>query len=473
MLFNSIPFLFFFPISVILFFLVPVRFRNVWLLLCSYVFYLSQGQKPYAIVFLLYSTLLTWITCDIIYKRGLNFKKISLFICVILNLLPLVLFNLTGSGLFTKGSSGTADLLAPIGISFYTLQTVTYVIDCYKGEMQPEKSFVNYALYVSFFPYILSGPIERAKSFLPQLRDPKGEGEDIHRFDPIRVKEGLFCMLWGYFLKLVVSSRLHILTDLVYSNYKTLSGAEILAGVIAYSIELYCDFAGYSAIAFGAARVLGFSVSPNFKQPYFSLSVSEFWRRWHISLSSWLRQYIYIPLGGNRRGRGMKYRNVLVVFLASGFWHGADPTFLLWGLLHGICQVIEDCGKAVFDRIGKCLRVFITYVIVMLLWIPFRAKDLSEAAGVFLGLFKDFSLKYWIDGSLTKLGLGTYNLLFVTIATVIVLIFDLVCHRKECEIYSVLDHTKVYLRFAFYYLLIIMILFSTNLSTTEFLYQGF
>ena len=280
-------------------------------------------------------------------------------------------------------------------------------------------------------------------------------------------------MLWGYFLKLVLSSRLKILTDLVYSEYRSLSGALILVGVIAYSIELYCDFAGYSAIAFGAARVLGFSISPNFRQPYFSASVSEFWRRWHISLSSWLRDYIYIPLGGNRKGQASKYRNILLVFLVSGFWHGADLTFLLWGLLHGLCQIAEDAMKPAIDRVGKRIRITITYVLVMLFWIPFRAVDLSQTGEIFQGLFRDFSLKYWVDGSLTKLGLGSYNLLFSIVAIVIVFLFDYYCDRKGCELYSALDHTRGWLRFGFYYLLIIMILFSANLSTQEFLYQNF
>ena len=480
MLFNSIAFLFFFPLTVLLYFLIPRQYRYIWLLFSSYVFYLSQDRGM--VLFLLYSTIITWITGNIIYRNTVNIKRISLFICVILNLLPLVVFKYSDFLLSLTGSGRSLNLLVPAGISFYTLQSMTYVIDCFRGHFPPEKNFFKYALFVSFFPCILSGPIERAESFLPQT------DTSDHAFDPVRVKEGLQYMLWGYFMKLVIVSRLEILTDLVYSNYAELSGTAVLIGVIAFSIQIYCDFAGYSFIALGAARILGYNIICNFKQPYFSHSIQEFWRRWHISLSTWFRDYLYIPLGGSKKGRLRRYLNLMAVFVVSGLWHGAGLNFLLWGALHGMYQILGHLllparkrveaysGSPGGGRLRKAyslISVLVTYVIVMFTWIPFKSTDLLQARDVFLSIFNDNRLSHLFDGTVSRLGLGVNNLVFVLIAIAVVIVTDLLCERRGCMPGQLFGSMNTVVRWGVYYALIIMILFSANLSTQEFLYQGF
>lgn len=480
MLFNSIAFLFFFPFTVLLYFLIPGRYRYIWLLFSNYVFYLSQDRGM--VLFLLYSTILTWITGNIIYEKSSNIKKLSLFICVILNILPLIILKYSDFFLSVAGSGRTLNLLVPAGISFYTLQSMTYVIDCFRGHFPPEKNFFKYALFVSFFPCILSGPIERAENFLPQTGSPD------HDFDPARVKEGLQYMLWGYFMKLVIVSRLEILTDLVYSNYADLSGTAVLIGVIAFSFQIYCDFAGYSFIALGAARIIGYNIICNFKQPYFAASVQEFWRRWHISLSTWFRDYLYIPLGGSKKGRMRRYLNLMIVFIVSGLWHGAGLNFLVWGALHGAYQIaghlllparkrIEAYSTVLqggrWKKAYSLLTIFITYVIVMLTWIPFKSTDLSQAGEVFLSIFSDNRLSHLFDGTVFRLGLGVNNLVFVLAALAVVMVVDLFCERRGCMFSRLFENMNTGLRWGVYYVLIIMILFSANLSTQEFLYQGF
>ena len=480
MLFNSIAFLFFFPFTVLLYFVIPKRFQYIWLLIVSYGFYLSQGGA--AVVFLLYSTVLTWITGDIIYKSKKRVKRITLFISLLLNLLPLLVFKYSNFFLELIKNEKSFNLLLPAGISFYTLQSMTYVIDCYRDKLEPEKNLFRYALFVSFFPCILSGPIERAGNMLPQINARE------HGFDPIRVKEGLFTMLWGYFIKLVIVSRLEILTDLVYTKYAVLSGTAVLIGVIAYSIQIYCDFAGYSFIALGAARILGYNIICNFKQPYLATSIQDFWRRWHISLSTWFRDYLYIPLGGNRKGKMRQYFNLLIVFTVSGLWHGANLTFIVWGLLYGIYQVLGNMVKPVREKaeaflagwgdgsvikMYQALRIIITYVIITLTWIPFRSTTLSQAVNVLRGIFRDNRLSYLFDGTVAELGLGVNNLLFVIASIIIVAVVDMLCERKGCEIYHLFDNTRASFRWCFYYIVIVCILFSANLSTQEFLYQSF
>ncbi len=480
MLFNSIAFLFFFPFTVLLYFLIPQRYRYIWLLFSNYVFYLSQDRG--VVLFLALSTLITWITGNIIYSKNVKIKRIALFIGIVLNLLPLLIFKYSNFFLSFSDAGKTLNLVIPAGISFYTLQSMTYVIDCYRDRLAPEKNLFKYALFVSFFPCILSGPIERAESFLPQTELSE------HSFDPERVKEGLRYMLWGYFMKLVIVSRLEILTDLVYRDYADLSGTAVLIGVIAFSLQIYCDFAGYSFIALGTARILGYNIICNFRQPYLACSIQDFWRRWHVSLSTWFRDYLYIPLGGSKKGDLRRYLNIMIVFVVSGLWHGAGLTFLIWGVLHGLFQNIGHMLLPLRKRTESFLTsyrggrwkkpyefmsILVTYVIVMLAWIPFKSTDLSQAGEVFLSMFNDNRLEHLFDGTLFTLGLGVNNLFFAIAALFVVIITDLLCEKRGCTISRLFDGMRTSFRWAVYYLLIIMILFSANLSTQEFLYQGF
>ncbi len=491
MLFNSLPFMLFFPVVVIFYFIIPHRYRYIWLLFCSYFFYACQDHS--ATVLLMVSTVITWSAGRLVYNADTQkLKRIYVAAGFILNLFILMYFKYSGFIMSFFRPDGSFDIILPAGISFYTFQSLTYIADCYREETEPEHNILKYALFVSFFPCILSGPIERSKNLLSQI------GEE-HKWDSIRVKEGLFMMLWGYFLKMVIVGRLSILTDHVYSGAGTnealypgavqnavgYTGIPMIIALIAYSFQIYCDFAGYSFIAIGAARVLGFRIMRNFRQPYLAVSVSDFWRRWHISLSTWFRDYLYIPLGGSRCGTVRRYINIMIVFAVSGIWHGATFNFLVWGLLFGIYQVMgyaavpvkkkmgEKFGLSGKEGAGRILCIAFTYVLVSITWLFFRAGSVYEALDELRRTFTDIRLSQLTDGTVSGLGLGVMNLIFVIFAIAILAIVDITCERKDCEVYSLLDRTPAVLRWSAYYLLFTMIIFSCNLSTQEFLYQGF
>ncbi len=466
MLFNSPAFLLFFPVCVILYYLIPDRFKYLWLLFCSYFFYACQDRS--VTVLLMVSTVITWSAGRLVYNaETVRAKNAYVALGFILNLSILIYFKYSGflTGILFSGQE--ISVFMPAGISFYTFQSLSYIMDCYRREVKPENNILRYALFVSFFPCILSGPIERGKNMLPQIVKP-------HRWDNIRVKEGLFLMLWGYFLKLVIVSRLEILTDNVYGDNSAV-GLPMIIALIAYSFQIYCDFAGYSFIAIGAARILDYRVMRNFRQPYLAVSVADFWRRWHISLSTWFRDYLYIPLGGSRKGRLRRYINVIIVFAISGIWHGPTCNFLIWGLLFALYQVLGHALTPVKDKLKlpRWFCVAYTYILVCLTWVFFRTQSLSQAVDELSRTFRGIRPGQLFDGTVFDLGLGSANLMFVIFAIIILIVVDLLCEKKGCEVYQLMDRTKVYIRWTVYYLLFIMVLFSVNLSTQEFLYQGF
>ncbi len=476
MLFNSLQFMFFFPVVVIFYFIIPHRYRYIWLLFCSYFFYACRDDS--ATVLLMVSTVITWSAGRLVYNADTRkLKRTYVAAGFVLNLFILMYFKYSGFIMSFLRPDGSFNVILPAGISFYTFQSLTYIVDCYRGETEPEHNILKYALFVSFFPCILSGPIERSKNLLKQI-------DEEHKWDSIRVKEGLFMMLWGYFLKMVIVGRLSILTDNVYSG-AGMMGIPMIIALLAYSFQIYCDFAGYSFIAIGAARVLGFRIMRNFRQPYMAVSVSDFWRRWHISLSTWFRDYLYIPLGGSRCGTLRRYINIMIVFAVSGIWHGATLNFLIWGLLFGIYQVLGYALKPVKEKAGRLLglnagegagRILcmaFTYVLVSVTWLFFRAGSVYEAIDELKRTFSGIRPVQLIDGTVTGLGLGIMNLIFVIAAIFILITVDIMCEKKDCEVYSLLDRTPAVLRWSAYYLLFTMIIFSCNLSTQEFLYQGF
>lgn len=477
MLFNSLQFLIFFPIVVMLYFLIPHKFRYLWLLFASYFFYMSQ--EPFYVVFLIMSTTITWITGNLLYKaKSKRSRNLIVAGGFILTLSFLLYFKYTDFLLSLFGSSTRLNLILPIGISFYTFQSLTYIMDCYRGEVPPEKNIFKYALFVSFFPNILSGPIERSKNLLKQF-------DELHPFDAIRVKEGLLLMLWGYFLKMAIVPRLTILTDLVYGDYTSFSGVPLLLAALAYTFQIYCDFAGYSSIAIGAAKIMGFEIMQNFRQPYFASSISDFWRRWHISLSSWFRDYLYIPLGGSRCSKLRKHFNVMVVFLISGIWHGANITFVIWGALNGVYQIIGDvlrpvrsrictaCGLNRHPTIHRLIQTVFTFILLCITWIFFRASSVTEACSILVRMVTTMNFSNFFDGTVFSLGLGTMNLVFAVAALILLFAVDLACEFRKCDISRLFVRTPLLLRWGFYYLLFIMILLSSNLSTQEFLYTQF
>lgn len=474
MIFNSIEFLLFFPIVILIYYLVPRKFRYIWLLLCSYYFYLSQSTSFVSL--LLLTTISTYLTGIFLGNRkSLGVKKIVITICIILNLGILLAFKYLG--LLTEMFMGrNLNLILPIGISFYTFQAVSYIVDCYRGKISPEKNIIRYALYVSFFPCILSGPINKAHDFMDELKCQNDLSLDDLKF-------GMMKMLWGYFLKLVIAARLTILVDTVYADAGSFGGASLMTAAVCYLFMLYCDFAGYSCIAIGAAQMLGIKMKENFRQPFFSLSMSELWGRWHVSLSSWLKEYLYFSLGGNRKGQARKYLNMMIVFIVSGIWHGSNPTFLIWGLLNGAFLIAGNIlrerreafairsGFAKWERTRACLMRIGVYCLYAFTMIFFAADSLKSAWSVIAGIFTRFSLISVFRGELFGLGLGVFNLLFSGLMAIAVMIADGYCYKNDWDITEMIRRMPNVVRWAFYLMLVILILFSANLTGTEFIYS--
>ncbi len=348
-------------------------------------------------------------------------------------------------------------VLLPVGISFYTFQTLSYTIDVYRGKREPETHLGIFALYVSFFPQLVAGPIERSTRLLPQFYEKM-------EFDYQRVKDGLLLMAWGFFKKVVIADRLAILVNQVYNNPTDYSGFPLILATYFFAFQIYCDFSGYSDIAIGAAQVMGYRLMLNFNRPYFSKSISEFWKRWHISLSSWFRDYLYIALGGNRVKKWRWYLNVYLVFIISGLWHGANWTFIVWGSLHGFYllfstwtqkyrTVLFDAVAPIrFEMIRKVLRVLITFHLVLFSWIFFRANSLHEAFYIISHLFSGLNM----SALNTISGFGTPELMFV-IGAIAVMEFIHMVQRKH-GIRKLLGQQPLMIRWAIYYFLIMTIL---------------
>ena len=368
MSFLSPAYFAFFPVTVLIYFLLPQKCRNLWLLICSWFFYACAG--PEYLPFLVGSSIAVYFTARRLEKRP---QKALLVFMLALFIGLLTLFKYLGfaagvikSALAVLGLDWTAavpKLLLLAGISFYFFAAMGYLIDVYRGKVPAEKDFVKSALFLSFFPSLLSGPIARADRLLPQF-------EQRHEFSWRDVRVGLFRFAYGAFLKLLIADRLAVMVDTVFASPQSFGSLQVIAAACAFSIQIYCDFAAYSHMAIGSARAIGFKLTENFNTPYFSRSVAEFWRRWHISLSTWFRDYLYIPLGGNRCGLARQALNLLIVWSLTGFWHGAAWNFLLWGLYYGVLLVVEKfwLGK-VLDKLPSLLRWLYTFFVVNLGWV--------------------------------------------------------------------------------------------------------
>ncbi|MCR5576707.1 MAG: MBOAT family protein [Oscillospiraceae bacterium] len=404
MLFNSISYLFFLPVMVITYYVIPTtKGRNIWLLIGSYYFYMNWNAA-YALL-LLSATAVTYfggLVLTVLKDRQDGYRKLCLIICLVLNLGMLCTFkyltmlvyygNILLSAMHFPELSLSWNFVLPVGISFFTLQAIGYLIDVYREDIVAERNFITYALFVSFFPQLVAGPIERSKNLLVQLKSQK-------TFHYEYFQKGLLWILYGLMLKMVIADNLSILVDKIFAFPDEYYGWYIVVATIAFTIQIYCDFYGYSIIAKGSAYLLGIELMSNFESPYFSKSVKEFWRRWHISLSTWFRDYLYIPLGGNKKGTIRKNINLLIVFLVSGLWHGASISFVFWGLLHGIYQIIGD----VKERIGLaaatkpalfCKRLFETvrtFILVTFAWIPFRARSWTGTKSIISYMVSDLS----------------------------------------------------------------------------------
>lgn len=472
MLFNSFRFFIFFPIVTVIYFIVPKKVRYLWLLAASYYFYMSWNAK-YAVL-IAFSTAVTWLSGILLGKcseaeTAVKVKKWIVAVSFFVNLSILAFFKYfdfmlgnvnavlrnVGIGPLTR----SFDLLLPVGISFYTFQALGYTIDVYRKEIEPEKNILRYALFVSFFPQLVAGPIERSKNLLIQIAQidhiPTGQ---LLRYD--RIASGLRIMLWGYFMKMVIADRLAIIVNTVFDAWFFYGTVELVLAAAAFSIQIYCDFAGYSTIAVGAAKVMGFSLTDNFDTPYFSGSIQEFWRRWHISLSTWFKDYLYIPLGGNRCGRLRRHWNILVTFLVSGLWHGASWHFVVWGGLHGVFQIIAaETGPyrdMLYERTHtKCTsfsfrfgQVAATFVLTTFAWIFFRARSLTQACGYIGRIFTKPDWHVLTDGSLCQLGLNRVETNVLLVSLWVLFGAGLVKYRKKETPDLFLDRQCAWFRWA-------------------------
>ena len=395
MIFNSFNFIILFPLLFLLYYVIPARFqkaRNIFLLLVSYLLY--ANWKPAYVLILMAVTTVTYCVARVM-ETADERKKIVVLGGVILTLLPLLVFkyyNFINENVFDllstfgmKFQLPGLNWAIPMGISFFTFQALGYMLDVYHRRIKAERDFLTYALFVSFFPSIVAGPINKASLVIPQLKAMRPY------FDYDKAVAGLKMLLWGMFMKVVVADRVGLYVDTVLPSYMNYTGVTCFFASVLYSVQIYADFAGYSLMALGVGKVLGFELTENFRRPYFSISITDFWHRWHISLSTWLKDYVYIPLGGSRCSKVRNYWNIFVTFLVSGIWHGANWTFVVWGCLHGVFQIVEKVLGIQKMKSGKgyvrVVRILATFILVTFAWIFFRMPTLEDACGVVTRIF--------------------------------------------------------------------------------------
>ena len=504
MLFNSILFVIFYLAVLLVYYLLPRKIRWIWLFAASYVFYGAWNAKyllllmGMSLVTYLAGFLIDWSRTSLLNTE--TRKKISrtaVVAAVICNIGLLVYFKYlnmfasTLSGILGRlgiaSGPGHFDILLPVGISFISFQSLGYVIDVYRGKIQAEKNPFRYSLFIAFFPQLVAGPIERSENLLTQI-------QNIHNQKQIRYEtftDGLVLMLVGYFQKVVIADRLSIFVVSVFKAPEQYNSIILLLGAAAFAVQIYCDFGGYSNIAVGAAKTLGFEMMENFNAPYFSSSIKEFWRRWHISLSSWFRDYLYIPLGGNRQGTIRKYLNLMITFLASGLWHGAAWHYVIWGGIHGFYQIAGDLfskaagrGKSktgwtvrteVFSY--KLLKILCTFFLTTFAWIFFRAESTRDAFVYIRHLFTAPDIGVLFNGELYQLGLTVNDLHALLFCLLILLLVDFVRYYKNIRIERFLSSQNLWFKWAVLLTLIFCIVifghYGLNYDAAEFIYFKF
>lgn len=459
MQFTSLGFFVFFPAAALLYFLVPGRLRAGWLLLVSLAFYLQAGLAGG--LALLFSIATTYAAGRLLETRK---RKAVLVVTLLVNIGILLFFKYFAFFLenvnLLRGRMGAGvwenpfRLILPLGISYYTFQVIAYLTDVYRGTIRAEKNFLHYALFVSFFPKVVSGPIERGEKFLPQIKACLNG----KLWDGSRVAAGLSRMLWGYFLKLVLADRAAILVDEVFGSYWLYGSVELWTAALFFYIQIFCDFAGYTNIALGMAQVMGFSLQENFNAPYFARTIKDFWGRWHISLSLWLRDYIYIPLGGNRKGRLKKYRNLFLTFLVSGLWHGASWGFVIWGGLHGFYQIAGDVVKPYVERINgrlhtktesfsyRAMQTMKTFLLAAFAFIFFRARTGIDGLRYVKRMFTHWNPWALFDGSLYQLGLSEKYWHLFLFLLLFLLVAEGLHYRKGARLEQLLSAQCIWFR---------------------------
>ncbi|MEB8328232.1 MBOAT family protein [Flavobacteriaceae bacterium KMM 6897] len=489
MLFNSLDFAIFFPIVFVLYWLVSsnLRLRNILVLASSYVFY---GWWDWRFLFLIaISSIVDFYVGQKLYKEN-NVKKRKrlLLISLIINLGFLAYFKYTNFFIDTFVDSfrlfgkeleiTTIYIILPVGISFYTFQTLSYTIDIYRKQLKPTKDWLSFFAFVAFFPQLVAGPIERASHLLPQFYK-------TYKFNYNQVKSGLLLIAFGLFKKMVIADRAALYVNEVYNNPGSYEGIETIIATVLFAFQIYCDFSGYSDIAIGAARTMGFDLMKNFDSPYLSKSITEFWRRWHISLSTWFRDYVYIPLGGSRNGKYRTYYNLFIVFLVSGLWHGAAMTFVMWGVIHGVIIVIEKIiskrKEKVFSLLNidkstlsiKLIFIMITFTIVCFAWVFFRANSFADSRIIIEGFFT-YNFYELFGEKLYLIGLKE-NEFTLLILSILSLTYIESFHRKQ-SILSLLNKQPIFFRWIVYLSIAVFItifgVYGSEISS-EFIYFQF
>jgi alginate O-acetyltransferase complex protein AlgI len=444
MLFNSFQYVFFFAVVLLVYFRLPVRPRWPILLIASYIFYM--GWRPLFVFLLMFSTLVDFVGGYVIgTARSQLVRRLALVSAVSINLGLLAFFKYYN--FFATNVNGAAsaldfdiellylDLILPVGISFYTFQSLSYAFDVYAHKLPPERNLLRYALYVAFFPQLEAGPIERAARLVPQVQKDK-------LADPSRFADGLWLIGYGLFKKMCISDLVSPFVNGIYADPHAYNGSYLLLATALFGVQIYCDFSGYSDIAIGCAKMLGFDLMTNFRQPYFSRSLTEFWRRWHISLSTWFRDYVYFPLGGSKLSFAMSLRNIMIVFLLSGVWHGASWTFLIWGTIHGSILCLERAAGAVLQRVRswpKALRTrgtmfligvvgfLATNAIVLVAWVFFRSQSIGDAIWI-IRHFQDVGpIEY---GTFKVLRLASFEILLAVVQLSILVVVDYLIFAK-------------------------------------------
>ncbi len=472
MIFNSFQFIWLFPLIFFVYWLTSYlnkgkRVVNYVLLAISYGLY-AQWSFPNTLI-LLGITITTYGFARLIEARqAYGVKKYIVASGITITLVPLLVFKyynfISDAGasvlewIGIDGALPGLNWVVPLGLSFYTFQALGYLSDVYYKRIQAERNFADYMLFVSFFPQILCGPISRGSELLPQIKGCKS-------FNAMQAVSGLRFLLWGMFLKVVLADRLGIYVDTIYEDYSHFSGTSCLMAAIFYSFQIYGDFAGYSFMALGVARLLGYDIIKNFNRPYLATSVSQFWKRWNISLTRWLTTYIYIPLGGNRKGKIRTYFNIIVTFMVSGIWHGANYTFLFWGLIHGVVQCVEKffgLNKMISkNTLIHCLRVVLTFIVVTVAWVFFRMPTIADGCNVIVHIFK-FGLPYLDFMTLVHSGL----------ALMVVLTFDIIMEFHGEKFKAFIFRHSV-LRWCGYLFLTLSLLLFGVLNSGQFIYVSF
>ena len=482
MLFNSLNFAIFLPIVFLLYWIATkgnLKLQNILLLISSYFFYACWDWR--FMFLLIFSTLLDYFTGIKIYESTIKKKKIFwLWLSIVINLGFLGVFkyyNFFASSfadglslLGFKANFGSLQVILPVGISFYTFHGLSYVIDLYKNKIKPERNFIYYSVFVSFFPLLVAGPIERATHLLPQILKKR-------EFDYSKAIDGLRQILWGLFKKIVIADNCAEFANAIFNNSSHYSGSTLVLGALFFTFQIYCDFSGYSDIALGTARLFGIDLLRNFAFPYFSRDIAEFWRRWHISLSSWFKDYLYIPLGGSKGGIWMKIRNTFIIFLVSGFWHGANWTFIAWGFLNALYimpSIIFNTHRNNLDIVagGKYLptikeatSIFITFSLTVFAWIFFRAANLTHAFSYISEIFSSTLFK-------TPHFPNTDKAILIIFLTVLFLVVEWLGREQQYAIAKLGLKWPKLLRYSFYYIIILAIVVFKGTSN-QFIYFQF